>query len=110
METAAPLAVIFQFVRNAFTRPELTPEERAAAEALRKTPTFSLLGCLTAGKATAYSINGVDFEIDPGTLILGELRYGANARVVGTYRHHTVRCARKIAVEPSRVRPPKEGR
>ncbi len=65
-------------------------------------PRFSLTGPLSAGKATAYSINGVDFEVTPDTAILGELRFGTLACVTGSYRHHTVRVAGRIIVDAQR--------
>lgn len=63
---------------------------------------FTLMGPLSTGKSTEYSINGVDFEVTPETTILGELRYGALVHVSGTYRHHTVRCAAQIMLQPHR--------
>jgi hypothetical protein len=63
---------------------------------------FTLVGLLTAGKSSGYSINGVDFDIEATTAIFGELRYGALTHVTGVYHRHTIRVATKIVVAPSR--------
>jgi len=68
-----------------------------------KQPSFTLVGVLTAGKSTGYSINGIDFEIEPDTTIFGELRFGAPAHVAGVYRRHTIRVATAIVVAPART-------
>ncbi len=102
METTAPFAALFDLYRALVHGESRSAEERQEAKALRDVAKFSLLGPLSAGKSTSYSINGVDFEIDPTTAIVGELQFGALARVSGIYRQHTIRCAKKILVEPKR--------
>lgn len=103
MEASAPFTALFELWRALANGGYRNAQERQEAKSLRKVPQFSLLGPLSAGKSTEYSINGVDFEIGLTTTILGELRYGALARVSGTYRQHTIRCARRIVVEPKRT-------
>ena len=102
MENTGPFTALMELCRSLVSGDSLSAEERLEERRRRKTPQFSLLGRLSAGKSTPYSINGVDFEIDSNTSIFGELRFGAQAKVVGYYRRHTMRCAQKVFVEAPR--------
>lgn len=97
MESNNAVGALVDIVRALVGRS--SPLERKGAG---KRPQFSLTGPLSIGKSTDYSINGIDFEINPATSVLGELRLGALTHVTGTYRNHTVRVAGSIMVEPHR--------
>lgn len=102
-----PLATIVHLCRDLVSRETGEHSTPPPSNSAHRTATFSLVGPLSAGKSTCYSINGVDFELEPETAIYGELRFGALAHVSGTYRRHTVRVARKVIVAPpERARAP----
>ena len=68
--------------RRAAKRRRVTPREQAAPAGLTE-----LNGEITSGRNTRLSIGGVDFTVEASTWIIGEVRFGATARVKGT--HHS---------------------
>ena len=68
--------------------PEAQEELHRQAQVLfdrikRQGPRFNLIGEVEAGKGSAYSINGEDFDIGPNARVYGELMVGQQASVFG---------------------------
>ena len=80
----------------------LTPSHRRPAPRDPR-PRFSLTGELSPGKRTLYAINGIDFQVDTNTWVVGELTCGASVSVCGVYRKGTERYATRITLNPRRT-------
>ncbi len=66
-------------------------------------PQFSMIGELTKGRTTEFSVNGEDFVIDSDTRVSGTLRHGKSATIRGQ-RLGNRNYAKKIFIQENNLK------
>ena len=97
MQHEALFSVFERFAKRKVTMQGLMPANADKPKVVQNR--FDIEGRLSAGRENLFSVDNQDFIIDDNTWILGDLKYGSNAKVKGSIDKIGRKYARTIIAE-----------